>query len=132
MSSRKGIPKRWPVELNRFGIGLIVNQIGVPLFMRLLSGSDNDKVVLPAMLDRFRSQVEFSEPLYCIADSAFYTEKTINRVLDGYSISPWSPEPWVNSRKLLTQDLPFTPMSDPRYSYYETESVYGGNYLQKR
>ncbi|MCC7469251.1 MAG: IS1634 family transposase [Burkholderiaceae bacterium] len=122
----KGYPKDGRWELNRFGIGLIVNQIGVPLFMQLLSGSDNDKVVLPAMLDRFRSQVEFSEPLYCIADSAFYTEKTINRVLDGVFYITLVPGTVGEQQELLTQDLPFTPMSDPRYSYYETESVYGG------
>jgi len=122
----KGYPKDGRWELNRFGIGLIVNQIGVPLFMQLLSGSDNDKVVLPEMLDRFRSQIEFSEPLYCIADSAFYTEKTINRVLDGVFYITLVPGTVGEQQELLTQDLPFTPMSDPRYSYYETESVYGG------
>lgn len=127
----KGYPKDGRWELNRFGIGLIVNQIGVPLFMQLLSGSDNDKVVLPAMLARFRSQVQFSEPLYCIADSAFYTEKTINKVSDRVFYITLVPGTVGEQQELLKQDLLFTPLSDPRYSYYETDSMYGG-VLQKQ
>jgi transposase len=127
----KGYPKDGRWELNRFGIGLIVNQIGVPLFMQLLSGSENDKVVLPAMLDRFRSQVQFSEPLYCTADSAFYTEKTIKSISNKVFYITLIPGTVGEQQELLKQDRPFTPTSDPRYSYYETESVYGG-VLQKQ
>jgi len=122
----KGYPKDGRWELNRFGIGLVVNQIGVPLFMQLLSGNSNDKVVLPDMLDRFRSQVEFSEPLYCIADSAFYTEKTISRLSERVFFITLVPGTVGEQQELLRQDLSFTPTTDPRYSYYETESMYGG------
>jgi len=122
----KGYPKDGRWELNRFGLGLIVNQIGVPLFMQLLSGHENDKVVLPAMLTRFRSQVDFSEPLYCIADSAFYTEETITKVSGGVFYITLVPGTVGEQQELLKRELPFTPLSDPRYSYYETESRYGG------
>jgi len=122
----QGYPKDGRWELNRFGIGLIVNQIGVPLFMQLLSGSANDKVVLPELLARFRSQVEFSEPLYCIADSAFYTEKTLNRVSGKAFFITLVPGTVGEQQALLRRDLPFTPMADPRYSCFETESWYGG------
>lgn len=130
ISIEKGYPKDGRWELNRFGIGLIVNQIGIPLFMQLLSGSDNDKTVLPEMLSRFRSQVEFSEPLYCIADSALYTENTIKRLAEKVFFITLVPGTIGEQQELLRRNLPLTPMSDPRYSYYETESRYGG-VLQK-
>jgi transposase len=127
----KGYPKDGRWELNRFGIGLVANQIGVPLFMQLLSGNENDKTVLPEMLSRFRSQVQFSEPLYCIADSAFYTENTIKKISDDVFFITLIPGTVKEQQELLKQDLSFTPTSDPRYSYYETESTYGG-VLQKQ
>ena len=112
----KGYPKDGRWELNRFGIGLIVNQIGVPLFMQLLSGNENDKTVLPEMLDRFRSQVQFSEPLYCTADSAFYTEKAIKKISDGVLFITLIPGTVGEQQALLRQDISFSPTSDPRYS----------------
>lgn len=130
ISIEKGYPKDGRWELNRFGIGLIVNQIGVPLFIQLLSGNDNDKVVLPEMLSRFRSQVEFSEPLYCIADSALYTENNIRRLAERVFFITLVPGTIGEQQKLLRQDLTLIPMEDPRYSYYVTESRYGG-VLQK-
>lgn len=123
---QKGYPKDGRWELNRFGIGLIVNQIGVPLFMKLLSGNDNDKVVLPKMVETFRNQVKFPEPLYCIADSAFYTDETIKKLSDKVLFITLIPGTIGEQQKLLRQDLLLTPMTDPRYSYYETESMYGG------
>lgn len=123
---QKGYPKDGRWELNRFGIGLIVNQIGVPLFMKLLSGNDNDKVVLPKMVETFRNQVEFPEPLYCIADSAFYTDETIKKLSDKVLFITLVPGTIGEQQKLLKKDLPLTPMIDPRYSYFETESMYGG------
>jgi transposase len=127
----KGYPKDGRWELNRFGIGLIVNQIGVPLFMQLLSGNENDKAVLPEMLARFRSQVQFSEPLYCTGDSAFYTENTIKKISDDVFFITLIPGTVGEQQALLRQDISFSPTSDPRYSFYETESTYGG-VLQKQ
>lgn len=126
ISIEKGYPKDGRWELNRFGIGLIVNQLGIPLFMQLQSGNSNDKVALPDMLARFRSQVDLSEPLYCIADSAFYTDKTIKKVSDKVFYVTLVPGTVGEQQELLRQDLSFTPMADPRYSFYETESMYGG------
>lgn len=122
----KGYPKDGRWELNRFGIGLIVNQIGIPLFMQLQSGNSNDKVALPDMLARFRNQVDLSEPLYCVADSAFYTDKTIEKISDNVFFVTLVPGTVGEQQELLRRDLSFTPMTDPRYSFYETESRYGG------
>lgn len=122
----KGYPKDGRWELNRFGLGLIVNQVGIPLFMRLLSGNSDDKVALPEMLARFRSQVEFPEPLYCIADSAFYTGDSLKRLDKKTFFVTLVPGTVGEQQALLCQDLPFTPMADPRYSFFETESKYGG------
>jgi transposase len=122
----KGYPKDGRWELNRFGLGLIVNPVGVPLFMKLLSGNSNDKVALPEMLAQFRSQVVFPDPLYCIADSAFYTENSLTRIDGAVFFVTLVPGTVGEQQALLRQDLPFTPMTDPRYSFFETESEYGG------
>jgi transposase len=123
----KGHPKDGRWELNRFGIGLIVNQIGVPLFMKMLSGNDADKVTLPDMIKQFRSQVDFSEPLTCVADSALYSGKNIEKIADDVffvTLVPATIGEWQNL--VRQQDLTLTQMQDPRYSFYEVESSYGG------
>jgi len=121
----KGYPKDGRWELNRFGLGLIVNQIGVPLFMQLLSGNSDDKAAFPEMLARFRSQVEFPELLHCIADSAFYTEHSLKALDEKTFFITLVPGTVGEQQALLCQDLPSTPMTDPRYSYFATESWYG-------
>lgn len=126
----KGYPKDGRWELNRFGIGLIVNQIGVPLFMQMLSGNEADKATLPDMIQRFRSQVDLSDQLYCVADSALYTEETIKKIADGVFFITLVPGTIKEQQDLLGQDLILTQMKDPRYSYHETKSMYGG-ILQK-
>ena len=122
----KGYPKDGRWELNRFGLGLVVNQVGVPLFMKLLPGNNDDKTSLPEMLTQFRSQVVFPDPLYCIADSAFYTEKSLTRIDRKVYFITLVPGTVGEQQALLRQDLPFTPMADPRYSFCETESEYAG------
>lgn len=122
----QGYPKDGRWELNRFGLGLIVNQVGVPLFMKLLSGNSDDKVALPEMLARFRSQVAFPEPLYCIADSAFYTGDSLKKLDEKTFFVTLVPGTIGEQQALLRRDLPLTPMADPRYSFFETESHYGG------
>jgi len=122
----KGHPKDGRWELNRFGLGLIVSQVGIPLFMKLLSGNDNDKTTLPEMLAQFRSQVEFHDPLHCIADSAFYSENSLKRLDGKVFFITLVPGTVGEQQALLSRDLPFTPMTDPRYSFFETKSEYGG------
>jgi len=122
----KGHPKDGRWELNRFGIGVIVNEIGIPLFMQMLSGNEADKASLPDMIQRFRSQVDLSDRLHCVADSALYTEKNIKKLSDGVFFITLVPGTIQEQQDLLGQDLALTQMKDPRYSYYETKSTYGG------
>lgn len=122
----KGHPKDGRWKLNRFGIGLIVNQIGVPLFMQMLSGNEVDKSTLPEMIHRFRNQVDLSDRLYCVADSALYTRDNVKKIADGVFFVTLVPGTIKDQQDLLRQALVFTQMEDPRYSYHETKSMYGG------
>jgi transposase len=91
-----------------------------PLFIGDFLGDENDKTVLPEMLTLFRGQAQFYEPLYCILDSAFYTENTIKIISDDVFYITLVPGNVKEQQELLMQDLSFTPKADPRYSYYET------------
>ena len=122
----QGYPEDGRWGLNRSGLGLIVNQAGVPLFMRFLSDNGDDKVALPEMLARFRSRVEFPEPLYYIADPASYVGDSFKKIGEETFFITLVPGTTGEQQALLRRDLPLAPMADPRYSFFETESCYGG------
>jgi len=122
----QGYPEDGRWGLNRSGLGLIVNQAGVPLSMRFLSDNGDDKVALPEMLARFRSRVEFPEPLYYIADPASYVGDSFKKIGEETFFITLVPGTTGEQQALLRRDLPLAPMADPRYSFFETESCYGG------
>jgi len=122
----QGYPEDGRWGLNRSGLGLIVNQAGVPLSMRFLSDNGDDKVALPEMLARFRSRVEFPEPLYYIADPAPYVGDSFKKIGEETFFITLVPGTTGEQQALLRRDLPLAPMADPRYSFFETESCYGG------
>jgi transposase len=122
----KGHPKDGRWGLNRFGLGLVVNQTGVPLFMKMLSGNDSDKVTLPELIQEFRKKVSFSEPLTCVADSAFFTEKNIKIIANDVKFVTLVPATIREQQDLLRQQaLIFNQMSDERYTFHEHCSSYG-------
>ena len=122
----QGYPEDGRWGLNWSGLGLIVNQAGVPLSMRFLSDNGDDKVALPEMLARFRSRVEFPEPLYYIADPASYVGDSFKKIGEETFFITLVPGTTGEQQALLRRDLPLAPMADPRYSFFETESCYGG------
>ena len=122
----QGYPEDGRWGLNRSGLGLIVNQAGVPLSMRFLSDNGDDKVALPEMLARFRSRVEFPEPLYYIADPASYVGDSFKKIGEETFFITLVPGTTGEQQALLRRDLPLAPLADPRYSFFETESCYGG------
>jgi len=63
------------MDLKRFGLGMIVNQHGVPLFMQSFSGNKSDKKSLPEMVQKLRKSISLDDSSYlfeypdaCIGD----------------------------------------------------------------
>ncbi|MDR2197958.1 MAG: IS1634 family transposase [Deltaproteobacteria bacterium] len=124
-----GHPKDKRFHLKCLSLALISNSLGVPVFMRELSGNCSDNKELNKIMRTFCNSIKDSIntdtiPLY-IADAAFYSKDNIFDFPANYLTRV--PETNTDSRNLIYSDIELqTMLHDSRYSFYETKSSYGG------
>lgn len=113
-------------DLKRFGLGMITNQYGIPLFAKAYSGNASDKETIIEAMKKLQENITFPDDVYYIADSALYSDNNIKSMREGMKWITRVPSTLNLSKDLLISDLDFKPGKDPRYSFYETIVEYGG------
>ncbi len=113
-------------DLKRFGLGMITNQYGIPLFAKAYSGNASDKETIIGAMKRLQENITFPDDVYYIADSALYSEDNVKLMGNGMRWITRVPSTLNLSKGLLFSDLEFKQGKDPRYSFYETIVEYGG------
>ena len=113
-------------DLQRFGLGTITNQYGIPLFAKAYSGNSSDKETIIEAMKRLQENITFPDDVYYIADSALYSEGNIESMGIGMKWITRVPSTLNLSKDLLASDLEFKKGEDQRYSFYETIVEYGG------
>ena len=113
-------------DLKRFGLGMITNQYGIPLFTKAYSGNASDKETIIEAMKRLQENITFPDDVYYIADSALYSEDNIKSMGKGMKWITRVPSTLNLAKDLLFSDLEFKQGEDSRYSFYETIVEYGG------
>jgi transposase len=121
----KGFPKDGRWDLNRFVYGLATNQVGIPLFMQTFSGNESDKQSIIAMIETLQQNLVFDRKVYYVADSALYSAENLTRLNRSFWITR-VPATVGGVQELCDTDEPFEPCTDPRYTYRQIETTYGG------
>jgi transposase len=113
-------------NLQRFGLGTITNQYGIPLFAKAYSGNASDKETIIEAMKRLQENITFPDDVYYIADSALYSEDNIKSMRKGMKWITRIPSTLNLAKDLLVSDLEFKQGEDQRYSFYVTNVEYGG------
>jgi transposase len=113
-------------DLQRFGLGTITNQYGIPLFAKAYSGNASDKETIIKAMKRLQENITFPDDVYYIGDSALYSEDNIKLMKKGIKWITRVPSTLNLAKELLASDPDFKPGEDQRYSFYETIVEYGG------
>jgi transposase len=113
-------------DLQRFGLGTITNQYGIPLFAKAYSGNASDKETIIEAMKRLQENITFPDDVYYIGDSALYSEENIKLMKKGMKWITRVPSTLNLAKELLASDLDFKPGEDQRYSFYDTTVEYGG------
>jgi transposase len=113
-------------DLKQFVMSMITNQHGIPLFVQTYSGNKSDKKSIIESIQRMRKGICIPDA-YVIADSAIYTEENIRALSPDAQWITHVPATIGEANQLLTAEISLEPScNDPRYSFYETTSDYGG------
>jgi transposase len=112
-------------DLKRFSFALAIDNGGVPLYFEALSGNENDKKVIPAIVEKLRDNLRSEEKTYYISDSAFYSSKSIEKLGKQTLWITRVPNTIDEANSLLNHDFEWTEMEDKRYSYAMHSSEYG-------
>ncbi len=107
-------------DLKRFGLGMITNQCGIPLFAKAYSGNTSDKESIIKAMKRLKENITFPDDVYYIAYSALYSEDNIKSMGESMKWITRVPQTLTLSKELLSSDLKFTQGEDHRYSFHET------------
>jgi transposase len=121
-----GHAKDGRTDLKRFVLGLVTNQLGVPLFAQAYSGNESDKNSLIEMIQKAQKAISLDDQSIWVADSALYTKMNVKML---GTDTPWITRITANikqSSALLNADLDMTPGEDQRYAFHATELDYGG------
>lgn len=121
-----GHPKDGSWDLKQFVISMATNQCGIPLFVQAHSGNKSDKKTLIETIQRLKSNLNFDEMVYFVADSAFYSAENIGLLGDRTLWITRVPSTIGEAKELLDRDLVMKPCSDDRYRTFETDMSYGG------
>jgi transposase len=113
-------------DLQRFGLGTITNQYGIPLFSKAYSGNASDKETIIEAMKKLQENITFPDDVYYIGDSALYSEENIKSMEKRIKWITRVPSTLNLAKELLASDLDFKPGEDQRYSFYETIVEYGG------
>jgi len=121
-----GHPKDMRWDLKRFVLSMVCNQEGIPLFVEALSGNAPDKTTLVKTVKKIQDGLKLSDKVYHIADSAIYSDDNITELGEHTIWITRVPATINEAKDLLNADVGLEVCTDPRYSYYETTSSYGG------
>jgi transposase len=77
-----GHPKDGRWDLKQFVLSMVTNQCGIPLFVQAHSGNKSDKKTIIETIENLKSNLNFSDKIYFVADSAFYSSGNIGRLSD--------------------------------------------------
>jgi transposase len=113
-------------DLQRFGLGTITNQYGIPLFAKAYSGNASDKETIIEAMKRLQNNITSPADVYYIADSALYSEDNIKSMKDGMKWITRVPSTLSLANDLLASDIEFKQGEDQRCSFYEKIVEYGG------
>jgi transposase len=113
-------------DLKQFVMSMITNQHGIPLFVQTYSGNKSDKKSIIESIQRLRKGICLPDA-YVIADSAIYSEENIRALGTDARWITHVPVTIGEANQLLHAEISLNPSSnDPRYSFFETSSNYGG------
>jgi transposase len=77
-----GYPKDGRWDLKQFVLSMVTNQCGIPLFVHAHSGNKSDKKTIIETIEKLKSNPNFNDKIYFVADSAFYSAENIGRLSD--------------------------------------------------
>jgi transposase len=121
-----GHPKDGRWDLKQFILSMVTNQCGIPLFVQAHSGNESDKKTIVQAIQKLKSNLDFTDKVYFVADSAFFSSKNID--LLGYD-TLWIthvPSTVGEAKDFLNRNLEMKTCADDRYSIFETFVTYGG------
>jgi transposase len=121
-----GHPKDGRWDLKQFVLSMVTNQCGIPLFVQAHSGNKSDKKTIIETIEKLKSNLNFSDKIYFVADSAFYSSENIGRLSDSTLWITRVPSTVGEAKDFLNRDLEMKSCSDDRYSIFETPVNYGG------
>jgi transposase len=113
-------------DLKRFVLGLVANQIGIPLHTKAYDGNKSDKKTLMEMIKETQKSVNLDGKTIWTADSAMYTAENIQELGTDTLWITHAPETINEIKVLQNADIEMTHGKDPRYAFYVTELTYGG------
>jgi transposase len=112
-------------DLKQFVIGMVVNQHGMPLFVKAYKGNESDKESIKEMVKAIRGNIDKDKKVYHVADSAFYTAENIRELRTTYWISH-VPSTIKEAQEMLNKEVEFRPTENEGYEVYSERSDYGG------
>jgi len=121
-----GHPKDGRWDLKQFVLSMVTNQSGIPLFVQAHSGNKSDKKTIIETIGKLKSNLNFGDQIYFVADSAFFSSENINLLGDRTLWITRVPSTVGEAKDLLNRDLKMVSCSDDRYSIFETSVDYGG------
>jgi transposase len=116
-------------DLKQFTLTLLtVGEEGIPLYLKVGDGNEQDKKMFPKLIKEFKAQWQGEQPKLYVMDAAFYSEKNIRDF--GESVSWISRVPLsIKAAQELTKTLlpeQFSPCPlNPNYLFSSLCSEYG-------
>lgn len=120
-----GHPKDGRWDLKQFVLSMATNQCGIPLFVQAHSGNESDKKTIIKAIQNLKSNLNFTDEIYFVADSAFFSSENISLLGDRTLWITRVPSTVGEAKDLLNRDLEMTSCSDDRYSIFEIDVTYG-------
>jgi len=128
-----GHPKSKRPDLKQVFLNMLVSYDGgVPFFMEALDGNSSDSVVLRETVTKFKKGLKenLQEVSYLVADSKFYSKKTIGAVKNTQLWISRVPDSIKDAQAEIEKTAQMVDKLDPLngdgYSYRKCESEYGG------
>ena len=115
-------------EANQIMLNLITeNQANIPIFMQAANGNQSDQTAFRSIVSNHIGELKnWSGIEYIIADSALYSEATLQTLNDKHLFITRVPETIKEAKILLNEAVAkkFIPI-DENYSFFEHDSKYG-------
>jgi len=124
----KGYSRDHRPEANQIMLNLIIeNQAAIPIFMQTANGNQSDQTAFRTVIsDHIGELKNWSGIEYIIADSALYSEATLQTLTDKHLFITRVPESIKEAQVLLkTTAIQNFTVIDENYSFIEYESNYG-------